>query len=114
MTRCGLALGRDIPGLTHCVDLLPTLMDLCRLQAPDGLQALQGVSLKRRLRGEAQDNLDRILVSQSTFLLPKKYQAAVMWKQWRGFCRPACRRRIGRSLSRWRFPGGGSISRAAS
>lgn len=77
-----LAVGRDQDELTHCLDLLPTLMDLCELKAK-GMQELQGVSLKRLLKGKKQKNLDRILVSQSTFTLPKKYQAAVMWKKWR-------------------------------
>ena len=73
---------RDIDELTHCLDLLPTLIDLCQLETGE-MQELEGVSLKRLLRGQIQQGLDRILVSQSTFVLPKKYDAAVMWKKWR-------------------------------
>jgi arylsulfatase B len=47
------------------------------------MQELQGLSLKRLLKGQKQENLDRILVSQSTFRLPVKFDAAVMWKKWR-------------------------------
>jgi arylsulfatase A-like enzyme len=73
---------RDIESLTHCLDLLPTLMDLCHLKA-EGLQELEGVSLTALLQGQTQDLPERILVSQSTFLLPQKYEAAVMSGTWR-------------------------------
>lgn len=73
---------RDIDALTHCLDLLPTLIDLCDLKTKD-MQALQGVSLKGLLQGGEQPSPDRILVSQSTFTLPRKYQAAVMRRKWR-------------------------------
>ena len=77
-----LAVGQDIDALTHCQDLLPTLVEMCHLETPN-MQHLSGVNLYHLLRGDDSKDLDRILVSQSSFTLPKKYQAAVMWKKWR-------------------------------
>ncbi len=90
---------RDIGGLTECQDLLPTLLELCGLKTPEGLE-FDGVSLAGLLRGEIERAPDRTLVVQYTPVRvnagvvgspeaaappvePKYGNAAVMWRQWR-------------------------------
>lgn len=54
----------DVNTLTQCQDLLPTLIDLCRLKKKPAYQ-MDGSSLAPLLRGKPQPNLnDRILVYQ--------------------------------------------------
>ena len=76
----GLGKPRDVDELTQCQDLLPTLIDLCKLQTPPGLTS-DGVSLAGLLRGTAEHLDDRMLVVQ--YGLPRKGNAAVLWGKWR-------------------------------
>ncbi len=90
-----LLVGQDVSELLHVQDLLPTLIDLCRLTGPKGPQ-FDGVSLAKLLRGEQKSLPDRMLVvnySRMPFRVkrptrvngatPRREGAAVMWKRWR-------------------------------
>jgi len=72
---------RDIDDLTECQDLLPTLIDLCGLEAPRGM-VLDGTSLAGLLRGTQKSLPDRMLVVQYGHS-PRKGAAAVLWRKWR-------------------------------
>jgi len=72
---------RDIDELTQCQDLLPTLIDLCGLKAPAGIE-LDGKSLAGVLRDSQKRLADRMLVVQYG-PNPKKGAAAVLWGKWR-------------------------------
>jgi arylsulfatase A-like enzyme len=75
----------DIAELTEVQDILPTLIDLCRLRTPRRAQ-FDGVSLAHLLRGERQSLPDRMLVAQFSRMqgpTPQKGDAAVMWQRWR-------------------------------
>jgi arylsulfatase len=66
--------------LSTCQDLLPTLLDLCGIQAGDSVR-FDGTSLAPSLRGTRQPELDeRIVVLQRS---EAQGQAAVMWRKWR-------------------------------
>lgn len=83
--RGGLVGGTDVDRLTGHVDLLPTLIDLCDLQPPDGV-AFDGDSLAPLLRNEQrQDWPERILVTDSQRVKdPIKWrQSAVLTDRWR-------------------------------
>jgi arylsulfatase A-like enzyme len=71
----------DLDALTEVQDLLPTLIDLCGLQAPKGAK-FDGISLAPLLRGKTDTLPDRMLVVQYG-QLPVKWDSAVMWKKWR-------------------------------
>ncbi len=83
--RGGLRAPGDVDALAHATDVLPTLVDLCRLQAPD--DPPDGISLAPLLRGRPQPDLDeRMIVVQYGGLdptHPQKHDAAVLWKRWR-------------------------------
>ncbi len=72
---------RDIDDLTGCQDLLPTLIDLCGLEAPRDLRP-DGTSLAGLLRGSQRHLTDRMLVVQYG-ANPRMGNATVMWKKWR-------------------------------
>ena len=75
----------DIGELTQVQDVLPTLIELAGLPNPAGT-AFDGISLARLLRGDQQALPDRKLVvqySRPTAPIPKKWDAAVLWKRWR-------------------------------
>jgi hypothetical protein len=57
----GLIGGRDVSPITAHFDLLPTLVDLCRIAEPQGV-ALDGMSLAGLLRGDEQDGPKRTLL----------------------------------------------------
>ncbi len=85
----GLEGGRDVGGVTRGVDILPTLIDLCDLQAPDGWTC-DGLSLAAHLRRPDQAVADRTSVVQyghanegAGFGFTGRDRAAVMWGQWR-------------------------------
>lgn len=81
----GLGTPRDIAELTQIQDLLPTLIDLCSLEAPAQLK-LEGVSLAGLLRGTHARLDDRMLVVQFSRMdrpTPARGDAAVMWNRWR-------------------------------
>ena len=89
----GLAPPQDIGGLTQVQDLLPTLLDLCDLPFPEGLD---GTSLAPILRGRSAVPEDRMLVVNYSrmpigFDLPSPWSSSrltrdggvVLWKRWR-------------------------------
>jgi arylsulfatase A-like enzyme len=82
----GLRAPGDVDALAHGTDLLPTLIELCRLEPVEGAR-FDGVSLAPLLKGQAQPELDeRMVVVQYGGLDPSRPQAwdaAVLWKQWR-------------------------------
>ena len=87
--QAGLDGGRDVGGVTRGVDILPTLIDLCDLQAPDGWTC-DGLSLASHLRRPDQSVAARISIVQYghanedvEFGFTGREQAAVMWRQWR-------------------------------
>ncbi|GAA3615278.1 arylsulfatase [Flavivirga amylovorans] len=71
--------------LTHVQDILPTLMDLCKLESDDEIQEkLDGVSLEKLITGEQASIDDRKLVVQWTGLDEPTYgKSAVLWNKWR-------------------------------
>ena len=85
----GLDGGRDVGGVTRGVDILPTLVDLCDLQAPDGWTC-DGLSLASHMRRPDSAVLERMSVVQyghanegTRFGFTGKDRAAVMWQNWR-------------------------------
>ena len=81
----GLKAPGDIDELTHCQDLLPTLIELCGLKGR-GDAAFDGVSLAGLLRGDEERLADRLLVVQFSRMNapePKHGDAAVLWQKWR-------------------------------
>ena len=83
----GLEEPRQIDEPTQCQDLLPTLIDLCELEAPEP-PAFDGVSLAEPLRDEGEIS-DRMLfvqyahASDGDRLGTRRGQAAVIWNKWR-------------------------------
>lgn len=80
----GLSGGRDVRHLTAHVDILPTLIDLLNLPAPDGVH-FDGTSLAPLLKQSQADWPHRTLVTDSQRIhLPEKWkQSAVMTDRWR-------------------------------
>ncbi len=84
---------RDIDGLTQAQDLLPTLIDLCELEAPESF-SFDGTSLVPTLRG-AEPVPDRMLAvnySRMPFTdyptpdsesVMRREGSAVLWRSWR-------------------------------
>ena len=75
-----LAHGQDIAELTQVQDLLPTLIDLCELDAG---ATFDGTSLSGLLRGTQTELPDRKLVIQYLANGNPWNAAAVLWDQWR-------------------------------
>jgi len=75
-----------IDAMTHSTDVLPTLIDLCGLDAPKAAR-FHGLSLAPLLRGQQQPELGkRMVVVQYGGLDPTHPQAwdtAVLWNKWR-------------------------------
>ena len=82
----GLAGGRDVKPIAAHVDVLPTLIDLCGIPAPQNVR-FDGRSLRPLLEGRTEDGSwpDRILVTDSQRVKdPIKWkQSAVMTSRWR-------------------------------
>ncbi len=80
----GLSGGRNVNRLTAHIDLLPTLIELCRLRKPAGV-AFDGTSIVPLLRGDDANWPDRILVTDSQRIEhPEKWRkSAVMTDRWR-------------------------------
>ncbi len=80
----GLGGGKDVGRLTAHIDLLPTLIELCRLPKPGGVK-FDGVSLAPLLRRADADWPDRTLVTDSQRIEhPEKWRkSAVMTDRWR-------------------------------
>jgi arylsulfatase A-like enzyme len=78
----------DVAELTSVLDLLPTLAELCGLEAAGGggEGSLDGVSLAPLLRGTVEKLPDRMLVIQFSRMnapVPVAGDAAVLWGRWR-------------------------------
>jgi len=72
---------RDIDAVTHGTDLLPTLIELCRLKTGH-TEAFDGRSLAPLLAGPAGTLADRKLVIQYGAEL-KDWDGTVLWNRWR-------------------------------
>lgn len=75
----------DVSALTQVQDVLPTLLELCRVTAPAGAR-FDGASLAGLLRGTGTPPPDRNLVVQFSRMndpRPKPGDAAVLWRRWR-------------------------------
>jgi len=75
----GLDKPRDVDELTHSTDLLPTLVDLCRLEKPARAR-FDGLSLVPLIQGKTDKLPDRKLVIQYRDLARP---GVVLWKKWR-------------------------------
>ena len=76
--------GKDIEDLALHIDLLPTFIDLCGLNAPEGVE-FDGVSFAGILNGDVEELPDRthfLQIRQSTSA-PDRWTNAVITKQWR-------------------------------
>jgi arylsulfatase len=71
----------DIDGLTEVQDLLPTLVELCGLQAPKTAR-FDGTSLATPLRDASAAVPERTLVVQYG-QKPEKWESCVLWNKWR-------------------------------
>ena len=71
--------GRDVKQLSAHLDVLPTLVDLCRLQTPKNYKA-DGISLKPALDGMVKNIGPRVLV--------ESFNGIVMTKRWRHMRHP--------------------------
>ena len=80
----GVAGGRDIDQLAAHIDLLPTLIELCGLRGPRGVE-FDGASLAPLLKGNAKRWPDRtLLVHSQRIEHPEKWRkSAVMTERWR-------------------------------
>ena len=85
----GLEGGRDVGGVTRGVDILPTLIDLCGLHAPDGWTC-DGLSLAAHMRRPDKAVANRTSVVQYGHAnegartgFTGRDRAAVMWGRWR-------------------------------
>jgi len=76
--------GRDIDDLVNHIDLLPTFIDLCGLNAPEGV-TFDGMNAAPLLRGECEALPDRTIFLQyrQNTSPPEKWTNAVMTRRWR-------------------------------
>ncbi|MEM8736833.1 MAG: sulfatase-like hydrolase/transferase, partial [Planctomycetota bacterium] len=76
--------GRDVEQITAHVDILPTLIDLCGITAPEDVR-FDGTSIRDLLSGTKTEWPDRILVTDSQRVKdPIKWRkSSVMTSQWR-------------------------------
>jgi len=80
----GVTEGRDVDELTANVDVLPTLIDLCGLEAPKDV-TFHGTSLRPLILAEQSDWPDRVVVTDSQRVeTPIKWRkSATMTQRWR-------------------------------
>jgi len=80
----GITEGRDVDELTANVDVLPTLIDLCDLDAPKDV-TFHGTSLRSLILNESSDWPDRVVVTDSQRVeTPIKWRkSATMTQRWR-------------------------------
>jgi arylsulfatase A-like enzyme len=80
----GITGGRDVEEIAAHVDVLPTLIDLTQVPAPEGVR-FDGVSIRRLLEGHDAEGSDRILITDSQRVKdPIKWRkSAVMTNRWR-------------------------------
>ena len=89
----GLASPQDVDGLTQVQDLLPTLVDLCKIETE---ATFSGTSLTPILRGKTKVPEDRTLIINYSRMpgfvnyptpfaqsIMTRDQAAVLWRRWR-------------------------------
>jgi arylsulfatase A-like enzyme len=76
----GLNKPRDINVLAHGTDILPTLIDLCKLNNPDSVQ-FDGIDLAPLVLGRETVLPDRKIVIQYREMI--KTKSAVLWNKWR-------------------------------
>jgi arylsulfatase len=77
----GLRKPGDVNALAQIQDLLPTLIEFCGLKTPKAAR-FDGANLAPLLRGQTEKLDERMLVVQYG-QTPAKYDAAVLWNQWR-------------------------------
>jgi len=73
---------RDIDVLSQCQDLLPTLTDLCQLEAPKSM-VTDGSSLAGLLHRKEKTVGDRMLVVRYGSDVQAKWECTVLWDKWR-------------------------------
>ncbi|MEL6111003.1 MAG: sulfatase-like hydrolase/transferase, partial [Planctomycetota bacterium] len=80
----GLTAGRDVDTITAYVDVLPTLIEMCEVDKPSGVD-FDGVDISPLIFERAKDWPDRILVTDSQRVKdPIKWKSsAVMTDRWR-------------------------------
>ena len=80
----GMEGGRDIGEFVNHVDLLPTFIDLCGLEAPENHKT-DGFNAAPLLRGESGELPDRTIFTQfqQGTVIPDKWNCGVMTKRWR-------------------------------
>jgi arylsulfatase A-like enzyme len=91
----GFTTPRDVKELAEVQDILPTLIDLCKLNTRTGTK-FDGISLAKVLRGNEKISDDRMIVinysrssgnleypSNDAPSIIRREGAAVLWKQWR-------------------------------
>lgn len=80
----GLSEPKDVNQLAAHLDLLPTLIDLCQIKRPTGIE-FDGVSLAASLTGEVRKRPERVLFAHHQELpMPEKYRfGCVMSGDWR-------------------------------
>jgi len=80
----GLGEAMDVPDLTANVDFMPTILDLCGVEVPDG-RTFHGKSVAPLLRSEREDWQERTMVTDSQRITnPVKWrQSSVMTNRWR-------------------------------
>ncbi len=79
--------GRDLGELALHVDLLPTLIDICKLQPPPDVR-FDGISLADYLRGKVEvlPHRTQFLQYRQSTTPPEKWTNAVITKDWRLIC----------------------------
>jgi arylsulfatase A-like enzyme len=79
-----LPAGTDVPNLTAHIDVVPTLIELCGLKQPGGVN-FDGTSLAPLLKGGKQLRSDRVIVTDSQRVEhPIKWRkSSVMTERWR-------------------------------
>lgn len=75
--------GREVSELTSCIDVMPTLMDLCNIDTKG--HTFHGKSLVPLIDGDTTDFEDRVVVTDSQRLTnPQKWrQSSTMTSKWR-------------------------------
>ena len=80
----GIEGGQDINELSAHIDLLPTLVDLCNMEVPQGT-TFDGVSIAPLLTSKTNKTGERSIIIQysQTTTPPVKWRSAVLRKKWR-------------------------------
>ena len=80
----GLNKGRDVDTITSYVDVVPTLIDYCKVKEPKNVK-FDGVNIRSLIEGTAKNWPDRILITDSQRVRdPIKWRkSSVMTDQWR-------------------------------